>query len=1735
MNLRLVPGPGLDQYQVIRVPPPPSAVLTLCNAFKLGNTYLANFMFEDDRCIYPYLFCEVRFGETVAELAVPSGLGSVGPWHPGLLESVMWISENRGRLGIHASHCVLHERSFLGSFLRQSRNVYRTPYVGLTDFGTQRRSFEIYRFFSEELTKAGRLRVLDVGCGSGYGAHLLGKAGLNVLAIDIEPAAVEFAKRIPERPNVRFLLADVGAVKASGETFDAAVLSEVLEHVSRPQELVEGTLGQLTPEGLLCVSLPGWRYHGVDLNSDHQTNWTLEKAHRFLTRYVEVRKVGVVNRKADLTQYTVEAPSADVRQHEHFLMIGERTRHSRAVSPVAVRRVLLVCHGIPPYEHTGTPIQTWQYARHLKALGVEVRVLTTSPSPSPGIEEREGITIHVVPRLPFSWTFLEALSTTDRTALDVIETVLANFTPDVVDIVDHVFLPPQIVQLAADYGAVVVRHVSNDEEICLRTSPFIEETRELCNGPDTEIKCARCALRGRPEENRLFTIRNESMLMAKIRLHREYVQYLYDSVVDCAVFHSRGFMEHFTQFIKIPSAKVRVIEQGIAPAGRKTRRSRTDGVVTIGFLGEIVAHKGLDLLAKALRALERDDYVLQVYGKVRDQKLLEELLSVRNVTYRGPYEPGTLADIMEQLDVGVVPSYFETYSRVLREFLAHGVPVIASRFFGSEVVEDGKNGLLFPVGDPGALGLQIARVLNDRALLHRLTEGALATKIVTPEEEAASLYSVYQELVEQKWGVRRGVSAGLPQNEGPRTPGGTETTSPTAPGASVIIPVFNNWQYTERCLKSLERTGVTQRAEVILVDNGSTDGTLERVRRQFPWVQIVRNETNLGFAIACNQGARVASSPFLVFLNNDTEVKPGWLDALLSAARRDPKVAVVGSKLLYPDGRIQHAGVRILHGLPYPLTAVHLGHGKPDDPAFNNAGPVHAVTGASMLVRRDVFWAVGGFDTGYKNGYEDVDLCLKVRQRGFEILYEPRSVAIHYESRTLGRHDFELENLVRLHRAWMPLVPALRTSPLEPAHRSDRPRVSVIVVTYNSLRTVAPCLDSVLSTLEPGDELIVVDNGSRDETAAYLTVVSKMEPEGRITVQLNQENLGYAAAAAKGARTARNPFVIFVNPDVVVGRGWIEGLLEPMLRDGSVAAAGPVSNYAAGCQNVSQYVEAEVVRQTVEWDRLRSQLELAWKGKTLDTKLLIGFCLAVRREALEKVGGLDESLFLGNDDLDLSWRLGRAGYRQVVVPSVFVLHHGQVSFNTEPKVRTAYLVQQSTNQLYEKLYQVFQGNAPSGRDLWGIDWFRPQAEVVTVVIPVRHGPAVTKRCLESVVRHTRRLLEVVIVDNDADAPTKDVIDEFASRHSNVVVIRNEHNVGYPVACNQGIARARGEYIVVMNNDVVVTPHWASRLLAAFSVDPNIGAVGPRTNFAVGPQQVPGAAYAGEDLDEWAQGWFRKNAGRLRLVGRLIGFLMVIKREAVEQVGGFDPLFGIGNFEDDDLSLRLQLAGYKLAIADDVFVHHEGSQSFRQDVEAYARLLEVNRRLFAAKWGLTIRDGAYDPQEVLRRRDYRRSDLYIPLSFDAIFSPQGEKLDLGLTARRILLCVPDPSDSEGAWVRWFEQYLKETTPRDGLGLVVRVEPAEEAWLRQVVSAMQQVAVRLGVDLDARDDIVVEARAIPSTERGAVYRAATDFVSLPGVRQQALAREARACGLRIVCGSDASGLSALLASAGAGGGR
>lgn len=219
------------------------------------------------------------------------------------------------------------------------------------------------------------------------------------------------------------------------------------------------------------------------------------------------------------------------------------------------------------------------------------------------------------------------------------------------------------------------------------------------------------------------------------------------------------------------------------------------------------------------------------------------------------------------------------------------------------------------------------------------------------------------------------------------------------PKASVIIPAWNGAAYLPACLDAL-LAQESANFEVIVVDNASTDGSADLVADRYPDIRLVRHDSNLGFAGACNTGLRAAQGDVLVLLNQDTVVHPGWLAASVQALEEGP-AGIVGCKILYPDGEtVQHAGAWI--EWPSGL-AHHHGQGERDEGQWDAPRAVEGVTGAAMALRREVLDAVGLLDEAFWPGYfEDADLCYRAREAGYKIGYTPQAVLTHAETTSIG-------------------------------------------------------------------------------------------------------------------------------------------------------------------------------------------------------------------------------------------------------------------------------------------------------------------------------------------------------------------------------------------------------------------------------------------------------------------------------------------------------------------------------------------------------------------------------------------------------------------------------------------------------------------------------------------------------------------------------------------------------------
>lgn len=239
----------------------------------------------------------------------------------------------------------------------------------------------------------------------------------------------------------------------------------------------------------------------------------------------------------------------------------------------------------------------------------------------------------------------------------------------------------------------------------------------------------------------------------------------------------------------------------------------------------------------------------------------------------------------------------------------------------------------------------------------------------------------------------------------------------------------------------------------------------------------------------------------------------------------------------------------------------------------------------------------------------------------------------------------------------------------------------------------------------------------------------------------------------------------------------------------------------------------------------------------------------------------------------------------------------------------------------------------------------------SIIIPNRNGLSYLQLCIQSIKQHTDMPYEIIVVDNGSQDDSLEYC-----RYEQVRLISVPFNCGFPAACNMGMRVASGDAIMLLNNDVVVTPNWLSNMMRCLYSVEDVGIVGPVTNYVSGIQKVDspyntpqGAAIAPNVPD----------SGKWQDVSRLVGFCFMFKREVMQRIGLLDEIFTPGHYEDDDFCYRTRLAGYRLLISGDTFVFHHGSASFEKEGEERLKaLIQTNYEKFIHKWG-------FDPHSLIQ--------------------------------------------------------------------------------------------------------------------------------------------------------------------------
>ncbi|WP_457570372.1 glycosyltransferase [Desulfurobacterium sp.] len=550
--------------------------------------------------------------------------------------------------------------------------------------------------------------------------------------------------------------------------------------------------------------------------------------------------------------------------------------------------------------------------------------------------------------------------------------------------------------------------------------------------------------------------------------------------------------------------------------------------------------------------------------------------------------------------------------------------------------------------------------------------------------------------------------------------------------------------------------------------------------------------------------------------------------------------------------------------------------------------------------------------------------------------------------------------------------------------------VSVIIVTYNSSRYIKGCLESLLKVLGPDDEIIVIDNNSSDDT---VNIVNSVKRSSFVPIKLivSKENLGYSKGINEGIKQASKDYFVFVNPDTLVTKGMFEDLLKA-LEEKDVGAVGPVSCNVSYTQHYSFY--APILEYLFSGKELLENREVVaaflkalFNDEVFDTRLLIGLCMAVKREVVERCGGLDEKLFLGMDDFEFSWRLREKGYKLKIVPSAFVYHYGHASFNTLPEGEGNKYQRDAVKNLWEKLIDYYGfGNVPCIEDMWGMprklfpvnfpekkynfmfnfsgekkdrNWYINAAKILTekpeiAVVTVTYFSSKDIVPLFASLKRSSYPLKLIVVDNSEDENEfKNLLNvaktifgagnvkvclpgEIAD--AKVVIIKNK-NTGFAGGTNLGIKQALEKsipFVWILNPDTAVAPNTAFELLKA-SLYTGVPVVTCEIRSMIDPSIVQYNGYV-VNVDG-----VRDRAFYVKRVGMLSGSNIFCNSEVFKKVGLLDEKYFL-YFEDNEFFARLLNAGIHPVYIPYTFILHKSGSSVEGYLQSFVSIYYFIRNM-----------------------------------------------------------------------------------------------------------------------------------------------------------------------------------------------
>lgn len=743
---------------------------------------------------------------------------------------------------------------------------------------------------------------------------------------------------------------------------------------------------------------------------------------------------------------------------------------------------------------------------------------------------------------------------------------------------------------------------------------------------------------------------------------------------------------------------------------------------------------------------------------------------------------------------------------------------------------------------------------------------------------------------------------------------------------SVIIPCYNQAQFLTEAVESVVNQTFTN-WECIIVNDGSPDNTSDITRQiiaNYPDKHIrLIEKTNGGISDARNVGIKNAKGKYILPLDADDFIHPEMLQKTVSLLKMHPEIAIA-----YTDVKHFGGANRIVCAGEYDFKRLclqnHLNY--------------------CALFRREIWGSAGGYNPNMAMGYEDWDFWISCGEKGYygkrisEPLFMYRVKETSRDTKAREHHSELTAQIVINHPSLYDQKYVLEAKKLLDQCSADKlktnPLVSVIVPTYNRPETLKGALESIAAQSYKGIEAVVVNDAGEDVSGIIDTFQNRLS----VKYLVHDENKGLAAARNTAIKHVSGKYIAYLDDDDIYYSDHIETVLNVLTKtDYKVVYTDAFRAYQTKVGSTYQIIKKDI---PYSIDYVKS---IFYK-----TNITPVICVVHDRACFDEVGFFDESLCV-LEDWDLWIRMATKFdfYHIKKTTCEFRWRVDGTSMTSKKQdefERVRKLIYEKYKNYSKEMYT--QASPTSSKSAPA----QIVQKKVSIIILTWNALDYTKKCVHSIQNHTSYPHEIVFVDNASTDGTVEYLRNLIKGHSNYKLIENKENRGFAAGNNQGVAAASGDYVLLLNNDVLVSDGWLESLVESLEKDEKIGMVGPITNSISGRQMINSIPYTDDaGFHEFSRKIRKAYYGRLTPRYRIAGFATLMKKSLYEEVSGLDESFGTGNYEDDDLCLKIRDKGYAVMVDESVFIHHYRSQTFIENKIDYRSSLSVNESKFVKKW------------------------------------------------------------------------------------------------------------------------------------------------------------------------------------------